>query len=198
MTRQFKTARKMKNIKLVEAAKLLGISQPSLSAWESGRKSPTLDGLEKMADLYGVTTDFLLGRNQHSLPKHDDPILQQALRSMHGEPVWSDTHGWMMVDAITRRLIIDSETSLTFQDAGELYAVAPAFSLTDRPTAEPVSKSELSEYEEVWLEPISSDTQLRSELRGWYKVKDRFAENEFGNRFYLDTYGSKWLAFKKL
>lgn len=36
---------------------------------------------------------------------------------------------------------------------------------------------------------------FRNELRGWYKVKARWVENEFGNRFYFDVYGSKWLAF---
>ena len=44
-------------------------------------------------------------------------------------------------------------------------------------------------------QPISSDSDLRRELRGWYQAKDRFVQNEYGNRFYLDTYGSKWLAF---
>ena len=60
MARQFKLARQFKNLKAVEAAELLGVSQPTLSAWETGRKSPSVDSLEKMADLYGVTTDFLL------------------------------------------------------------------------------------------------------------------------------------------
>ena len=44
-------------------------------------------------------------------------------------------------------------------------------------------------------QPISSDSDLIRELRGWYQAKDRFVQNEYGNRFYLDTYGSKWLAF---
>ena len=47
----------------------------------------------------------------------------------------------------------------------------------------------------VWVEPISKDEVLRQEMRGWYTVKDRFVENEFGQRFYKDTYGNKWLAF---
>lgn len=43
--------------------------------------------------------------------------------------------------------------------------------------------------------PFSKDEVLRQEMRGWYTVKDRFVENEFGQRFYKDTYGNKWLAF---
>jgi len=34
------------------------------------------------------------------------------------------------------------------------------------------------------------------ELRGWHHLYEkRLVQNEFGHRFYLDTYGVKWLAF---
>lgn len=60
--RSFKQARQINKLKMTAAADKLGISQPTLSAWEGERKSPSIDGLEHMADLYGVTTDYLLGR----------------------------------------------------------------------------------------------------------------------------------------
>lgn len=37
---------------MTEAAEKLGISQPTLSAREGKRQSPSVDGLEKMSDLY--------------------------------------------------------------------------------------------------------------------------------------------------
>jgi len=89
MARQFKLARQFKNLKAVEAAELLGVSQPTLSAWETGRKSPSVDSLEKMADLYGVTTDFLLGRTKQLTNHMKEPISIEALPVMHGYPVWS-------------------------------------------------------------------------------------------------------------
>lgn len=46
-------------MKTSEAIEKLEISQPTLSAWEGERKSPSIDALENMADLYNVTTDFL-------------------------------------------------------------------------------------------------------------------------------------------
>ena len=49
----------------------------------------------------------------------------------------------------------------------------------------------------MWVEPISPDSLLRDELRGWYHRKDQYVENEYGNRFYLDTYDAKWLGFEK-
>ena len=68
MAKRFREARKMNGLKLTEAAQKLGVSQPTLSAWEGERKSPTLNGLERMANLYGVTTDYLLGRNDVRVP----------------------------------------------------------------------------------------------------------------------------------
>ena len=42
MPRQFRNARLMKHLKVADAMKLLGLSQPTLSAWEGGRKSPSI------------------------------------------------------------------------------------------------------------------------------------------------------------
>ncbi len=195
LPRQFKNARLMNELKIKDAAEKLGISQSTLSEIENGVKSTTLDNLEKMADLYGVTTDYLLGRNQKQIIHREEPISKMLLPSMHGNPVWSEKYGWMMVDAINNRLIIDSKTSMTFENAGELFAVIPSFAIPETPTGEPILKKNLSQYGEVWVEPISTDAKFREELRGWYDIKKLWAENEFGNKFYLNTYGAKWLAF---
>ena len=195
MARQFKLARQFKNLKAVEAAELLGVSQPTLSAWETGRKSPSVDSLEKMADLYGVTTDFLLGRTKQLTNHMKEPISIEALPVMHGYPVWSSKFGWMLVDAVEKKLVTTNNFSVAFCDAGELFRMVPAFADPILPQETPIPKSEIQSYDEIWLEPISTDNILRNELRGWYHVKDRWVENEFGNRFYLDTYASKWLAF---
>lgn len=98
MPRQFKTARKMCKLKLLEAAEKLGVSQPTLSSWEAGRKSPTIDSVLKMAELYKVSTD----------------------------------------------------------------------------------------------------SRLRSKLRGWYSIKSDWVENSAGCRFSYDTYAVQWLAFPEI
>lgn len=195
MPRQFKIARKMNKLKLTEAAEKLGVSQPTLSSWESGRKSPTIDGLENMANLYGVTTDFLLGRTVNPSEVSSEPISLTVLPILHGNPVWSVIHGWMIVDAISGKLIIGDNNCIPFEEAGELYTKSPCFSEILPPGTNPLSKSEISYMNEIWVEPISVDTDLRQELRGWYYVKKRWVENEYGNKFYLDAYGAKWLAF---
>lgn len=200
MPRQFKTARKMCNLKLTEAAKILGVSQPTLSSWESGRKSPTIDSILKMADLYKVSTDYLLGNNveKDNIKKSNEEIPHQNLRIMHGQPVWSNEYGWMLVDSINNCLVAHDEIRVPFEEIKKVY-----FKISDIwegkiPTTEPISIHRLKEYDRVWIEPISVDIELREKLRGWYSVKSEWVENSAGNRFLFDTYSIKWLAFDRI
>lgn len=80
MPRQFRNARLMKHLKVADAMKLLGVSQPTLSAWEGGRKSPSIEKLELMADVYEVSTDYLLGRT--SAYKNTPPNPVSMLRCL--------------------------------------------------------------------------------------------------------------------
>lgn len=198
MPRQFKTARKMNKLKLKDAAVILGVSQPTLSSWESGRKSPTIDGLIKMSDLYKLSTDFLLGRTKTAESMISDTVVPNSnLRIMHGQPVWSKEYGWMIVDSVNSYLISADNIRIPFADAGNLYYKAEIFAGSFVPEKMPLSSSEISKYNKVWVEPISSDELMRSELRGWYYVKEHWVENDFGSRFYIGTYGSKWIAFEE-
>lgn len=86
MPKQFKTARQINKLKVIEAAEKLGVSQPTLSAWEGERKSPSIDSLENMADLYGVSADFLLGRCESHIRDSSQPIFLQSLPALHGWP----------------------------------------------------------------------------------------------------------------
>lgn len=197
MPRKYKEARQINKLKVIEAAPRLGISQPTLSAWEGERKSPSIEGLEKMADLYGVSTDYLLGRSEQGGGDPSVPIPIKSLSVFHGKPVWSAQYGWLLVNAIDKVLLLSDGRTIPFADCGELYAAAQLFSEPALPGSTPLTLSEVREREQIWLEPISPDSELRNELRGWYRVQARFVQNEYGNRFYLDTYGAKWLAFDK-
>lgn len=197
MKNKFRTARQLKKLKVIEAAELLGISQPTLSAWETGNKAPSVEGVEKMADLYGVTTDFLLGRtdSEHSF----DNIVslnKKLLPILHEKPVWSARHGWMLVDYAKSHLI-GCNIIIPFEKVEELFIAPPTFAECSIPNSEPLSRNELQYGLQIWVEPISADSSLREELRGFYRVKHHAIENECGNRFSLDSYGAKWLAFSE-
>ena len=195
MKNKFRTARQLKKLKAIEAAELLGISQPTLSAWETGNKAPSVEGVEKMADLYGVTTDFLLGRSESGHYFDDMTVLNKKLLPvMHEKPVWSAKHGWMLVDYAKSHLV-GCNIIIPFEQAEELFIAPPKFAQSSIPNSEPISRNELQYGLQIWVEPISADSELRGELRGRYRVKHHAIENECGNRFSLDSYGAKWLAF---
>lgn len=196
MPRQFKAARQINKLKTTEAAELLQVSQPTLSAWEGGRKSPTIDNLEKMANLYHVSTDFLLGRTEISQPDTLEPISSRLLPVLNGKPVWTENYGWALVNADGASLILPNGNSFPFSDAGNVFIKPPRYAESTAPTEAPLDRADLMPGREIWVEPISTDEKLRLELRGWYRVKHHAIENESGNRFTLDSYGAKWLAFK--
>lgn len=197
MKNKFRTARQLKKLKVIEAAELLGISQPTLSAWETGNKAPSVEGLGKMADLYGVTTDFLLGRTDSTLSFENMAILNKKLLPiLHEKPVWSAKYGWLLVN-YAKLCLIGINHCIPFEQADDLYTAPPQFAENRTPISAPLSRHDLHYGLQVWVEPISPDQSLREELRGFYRVKHHAIENECGNRFSLDSYGAKWLAFSE-
>ena len=57
----FKKCREAKGLSQKYVALSLGVKPPSVSDWENGRTSPTLENLVSLALLLGVTSDELLG-----------------------------------------------------------------------------------------------------------------------------------------
>ena len=51
-----------------QIAKYLGISQNTYSQYEIGVLNYPLDAVDKLADFYGVSTDYLLGRTSIKEP----------------------------------------------------------------------------------------------------------------------------------
>ena len=200
MARQYKLARKMKKIALTAAAKELGISQPTLSSWESERKAPSIEGLIRMSEYYHVSTDFLLGLTTESDPRKDwiEPVDPSVLPALHETPVYVPEKGWAFVDAVEKGLRFADGSVMQNEAVKEVFIIPPAYALPAAQEQEPIPKDQLQEYDEVWVEPISADHALREELRGWYHMKGRYVENEVGQRFYMDFYGAKWLAFSEM
>lgn len=196
MERRFKEARKKTGMTAIEAAIKLEVSQPTISGWEAGRKTPSVEGLERMADLYQVTTDYLLGRSEPVLAEPSSRLNHSLLYVFDGHPVWSEQYGWVLVNAAKQCLVCKDGREVPFADVSCLYISPQHFTLSPPPQSDPLSRSEVQHMREVWVEPISTDPELREELRGWYQVKDIFVENSVGCRFRFDCYGARWLAFE--
>lgn len=61
---RLKELRKAKKLKQTDIADLLSCSQGVYSRYESGEREPPLDILKRLADIYGVTVDYLMGRDE--------------------------------------------------------------------------------------------------------------------------------------
>lgn len=54
--------RKSEHLTQKEMANKLGITQPSYIRYENGTSEPTLETLARIADIFDVSVDYLLGR----------------------------------------------------------------------------------------------------------------------------------------
>lgn len=66
-----KELRVQKGLKQSELANLLGITQQAYQRYEYGTSEPNADGFAFLADFYGVTSDYLLGREPEQEPQID-------------------------------------------------------------------------------------------------------------------------------
>ena len=57
-----KDIRMQKGLTQSEVASALGVSSVVYSRYENGKRQPSIDTLIQMADIFGVTVDYLLGR----------------------------------------------------------------------------------------------------------------------------------------
>ncbi len=51
----------------VEFANLVGVTKQCVSNWENDNVLPSIEMLTKIADVFKVSTDYLLGRNEKAL-----------------------------------------------------------------------------------------------------------------------------------
>ncbi|WP_339321399.1 helix-turn-helix transcriptional regulator [Paenibacillus sp. FSL W8-0194] len=57
--------RKKRNLTQEELGKLVNVTKVSISGYESGNRSPDTETLQKLAEVFNVSTDYLLGRTDN-------------------------------------------------------------------------------------------------------------------------------------
>ena len=63
LNENIKVLRLQKGLNQVEFAKRMSVTKQCVSNWENDNVLPSIEMLERLADFFGVTTDFLLGRS---------------------------------------------------------------------------------------------------------------------------------------
>lgn len=54
--------RKQRRLSQTDLAKQIHVSQATVTSWETGRADPSSSALNALADFFGVSSDYLLGR----------------------------------------------------------------------------------------------------------------------------------------
>ncbi len=67
---RLKYLRKSNNKTQQDIADILGITRPAYTAYEQGKRNPDYEILEKIADYYNVSIDYLLGRTDNTGALH--------------------------------------------------------------------------------------------------------------------------------
>lgn len=68
LPQRMKELRQERRWKQEEAAAALGLSMSAYCRYELGKREPTASVLGTMADTYGVSVDYLLGRTDNPAP----------------------------------------------------------------------------------------------------------------------------------
>lgn len=179
-----------------ELAAKMGVDATTVGNWKTGTRRMTLEKLMLFSEITGFSVEYLLGIDGEQI-NWLKPISKTALKAMHRSPVWSVSHGWGLINAAKHMLVFADLQTMPLEAIEEpLYAFPPVLSYALYAMGEPLRRSEVETRTTIWLEVITTDLELSIACRGWYHLYEkRMVFNEFGHRFYLDTYGVKWLAF---
>lgn len=61
MYEQFANLLDLYHVKVAEVSRATGIHPSTFSDWKSGKSKPKLDKMQKIADFFGVTVEYLMG-----------------------------------------------------------------------------------------------------------------------------------------
>lgn len=116
-----------------EVAENIGVSTSAYLNYERGDRQPNFDGLNKLADFYGVSTDYLLGRDvppppdlEEILKKYDLSALEKKFMIIYCH--LDKKHRQALVDALEEAAGADKDDAET-KDHSEYIPITRSFPL---------------------------------------------------------------------
>lgn len=111
---KLKELRKTKGISQDEVANALGITLRTYQNYEYGQREPNIEMINKIADFFGVTTDYLLGREPQPNPLAMLNISVNDKKFIEIYNELSDLHKQIFID-----------TMIKLSEAGEQHKKKP-------------------------------------------------------------------------
>lgn len=72
---KYRQLRKERNMSQANLAKRLGVSQTAVSQWETNKNYPDINTIKELAEIFSVTTDYLLNVDSSKLKKDNEIIV---------------------------------------------------------------------------------------------------------------------------
>ena len=104
-----KELRKSKKMTQAELAKTMNVSQGTIAYWEKGDREPSYADLKRLADIFKVSTDYLLGREYG---------VQYSSLSKEQEKLLNDFND---LDKPNQRIILTTITAFLTQQAAKVF-----------------------------------------------------------------------------
>lgn len=71
---RIKNLRYIRGLNQSELGSIIGVSKASISGYEHATRNPSYINLNKLADFFGVTSDYLLGREELMVYEKDNKL----------------------------------------------------------------------------------------------------------------------------
>ncbi len=81
--------RQQKGLSQAELARLLGIGQSTIAMYEKNKRLPEYHLLVRLADFFGVSTDYLLGRTDQAGPGGRKDALGERVLALAADPLFA-------------------------------------------------------------------------------------------------------------
>lgn len=85
--RRFKEERKRKGLTQEQLADKFFLNKSSISRYEKGTQTPEMPTLQKIADFFEVSTDYLLGRTDERNLQIEKPKLDEGITTINAKKI---------------------------------------------------------------------------------------------------------------
>lgn len=87
---KYRQLRKEKRMSQANLAELLGVSQTAVSQWETNKNYPDINTIKELAEIFSVTTDYLLNVDSNKLRRDNEIVIYNSIPA--GVVDWANIH----------------------------------------------------------------------------------------------------------